>query len=123
LRFDVTEARDDYLRSRATTPSAFGPSTPIERLSPAGVIGSLWMNPRFLDALAPNQVLDRDPVTGVTATSMRRGKDIAYISLQTPLHRITLGYDLHSGLLLRSENRQIVGPATNTISLALSSAQ
>jgi hypothetical protein len=98
-----------------STPGSF----PVDRIIPAGVFGSLWMNPKYLAQLQPNRVLDSDPVTGVGTVALGQQNGIAYLAAQTGLARNTLGYDLRNGLLTFAELRQQVGIADTAVTVRL----
>jgi hypothetical protein len=119
-RYDIESNPGPYLTARLST--AGSPDTQ-ERLVPAGVIGSFWMNPQYLSRLGANQMLDQDPVTGVQTISAGQRSGFAYLMLQTGLARTTMGYDLRNGMLGYVEFRQQVGPATNIITMQLAGVQ
>ena len=57
-----------------------GSSGVQDRIFPAGVIGSLWMNPETLGRYGAGQMIDQDPVTGVQAVVLGRQNNIADIA-------------------------------------------
>lgn len=123
LRYDVVGNSGAYLNARMTVSSAGQGSDVRERTFPAGVIGSLWMDPAVLGRYGANQVLDQDPVAGVQTISLGRQGDVAFVALQTRLARQTFGYDLRSGLLTQAEQRQQIGPSTDVLAVRLTGTQ
>ena len=94
-----------------------------DRVIPAGVIGSLWMNPDTLARHSAGQMLDRDPLTGVETVSAGRQGNLALIVQRTRLARCSYGYDLGQGFLTRAELQTRTGIATKIIVLQLAGTQ
>jgi hypothetical protein len=123
IRYDVMSNAGAYLNTRMTVSSATAAGEVRSRVFPAGVIGSLWMNPEVLVRYGANQTLDQDPVADVQTLSLGRQGNIAFVALQTRLARQTFGYDLRSGLLTQAEQRQQIGPSTDVLSVQLAGTQ
>jgi hypothetical protein len=123
LRYDIVGNSGAYLNARTTVSSAMQGREVRDRIFPAGVIGSLWVDPAVLARYSANQVLDQDPVAGVQTISLGRQGAVAFVALQTRLARQTFGYDLHSGLLREAEQRQQIGPATDVLAARLTGTQ
>jgi hypothetical protein len=121
VRYELLSNPGPYLTATATI-SGTSPST-LHRVIPAGVIGSLWMNPDYLAQLRAGETLDQDPVTGVRATAAGQQNGLFYVVLQTGLARQTFGYDPRNGLLTFSDLRQQVGPATTAATVQLQGAR
>lgn len=116
VRYDVTSNPGPYLTARLSVAGTIGPQ---ERVIAAGVIGSLWMNPRTLGNYSPGEVLDDDPITGVRAVSLGRDGNRAVVALQTGLAQHSFTYDLESGLLTRADLRQQIGITTDVLTVDL----
>jgi hypothetical protein len=123
IRYDLVSNAGPYLNARMTISGMPGGSSFQERIFPAGVIGSLWMDPDLLARYGANQTIDQDPVTGVQAVVLGRQNNIVDVALQTRLARQSFGYDLRNGLLARAELRQQIGPATDILAAQLVGTQ
>jgi hypothetical protein len=119
IRYDIVSNAGSHLNARMTVTSAVGASDVRNRVFPAGVVGSLWMNPGLLGRYGVNQLLDQDPVANVQTISLGRQGNVALVALQTRLARQTFGYDLRSGLLTQAEQRQQIGPSTDVLSVQM----
>jgi hypothetical protein len=121
VRYDIADNEGPYLTARVTVTGPTGGS--YELLIPAGVIGSLWMNPETLAGYKAGQVIDQDPLTGVRAIAMGTRDNLAFVSLQTGLAQQSFGYDRRTGVLSRSELRTQIGPATDVLTAQIVSMQ
>jgi hypothetical protein len=63
--------------------------------------GGLWVPPNALQALRSGQVLDRDPVTGVTVSVGKVEANTVVISETNSIQRIDYAYQRSSGLMLQ----------------------
>lgn len=81
------------------------------RVAGTAMIGGLWLDPEVARGMQPGQILDRDPVTGVTTTFAGISNGIAEIAEESALNSIRFGYDLRSGVLAatRTELRNGIG--------------
>ncbi len=120
IRYDVVSVADAYLNARM---GIAGTAVSLERVIPAGVVGSLWMNPRTLARYAPGETIDSDPVTGVQTVALGAEGDFATLALQTSLTRHAFTYDLRSGMLVRAELGQQSGIASDLVTVALASVE
>jgi hypothetical protein len=124
VRYDIVSNSGSHLNARASISSAVpGGNSVQDRIFPAGVIGSLWMNPEFVGRTGANQTIDQDPVTGVQALGLGQRDDVGYVALRTGLAQQTFGYNLRSGLLTWAEVRQQVGPVTDVFTAQLAGTQ
>ena len=121
IRYDITSNSGSYLNARMTVSGLTGGTS--ERLIPAGVIGSLWMEPDVIGRYRAGQVLDRDALTGVQTLVFEQQSDLVLLGTRTALAQQTFGYNRRSGILTRSELRQQVGPATDIIAMQLAGTQ
>jgi len=113
IRFNITQRGANWMAFRATFEEGGpeGSATPATEQKAKGVCGSaqfggLWVPPKALDALRPNQVLDVDPFTKFVIKVTRVGKmpdgrDVVVLSETGPLQRIDYTYDRGSGILLK----------------------
>jgi hypothetical protein len=120
LRYDVSANSGAYLNARM---HVTGGAMPLDRVIPAGMIGSLWMPPELFAAYSPGQTLDRDPVTKVDTIVAGRQGNLLVVLAQTPLARQTFAYDARSGLLTQAEQRQQIGLATDVLWVQLAGTQ
>jgi hypothetical protein len=116
LRYDLGRNAGTHVGARV---SGTGIDLPIDRTIPAGVIGSLWMNPDELAGYGSDRLLDRDPTTGVEAVAAGRVDGLSLVQLRTPLAQQTFGYDLGNGLLVAAELRSQIGLATDVVAVRL----
>jgi hypothetical protein len=123
IRYDIVSNAGSYLTARMSVSNPTGVPDVRNRTFPAGVIGSLWMNPDLLGRYGANQTLDQDPVAGIQTTSLGRQGNLPSFALQTRLARQTFGYDLRNGLLTYAEHRQQNGPGTDILSVQLAGTQ
>jgi hypothetical protein len=124
VRYDVTSTSPLFLTARMTASGYFGgPPTTVDRILPAGTIGSVWMNPAELQDFGQDQVIDQDPITGVQVVAVGRTSGLAVFSARTSLSQYTFGYDLRSGILSATDARVQVGPATDVTQLQLAGTQ
>ena len=84
-----------------------------------GSFANLFLDPRTLQKLQPGQVLDRDPVTGRQLSFAGSDGRTATILEQGPLDQQSYMYDLQSGVLLGTSQRQQQGPAVISIDVQL----
>lgn len=84
-----------------------GPPTTFLRVTGPAQIGGFWL-PAGIEGLEAGRVLDRDPITQVTATVVEAGARIV-IAEANPLQRIDYAYDRASGCVvaLRVEDRPL----------------
>lgn len=73
-----------------------------DRISAAGVLGGLYVSPKVLASLKPQQVIDEDPATGArTATGVfQRGARTISIAEYNPACMAEYTYDTQSGMLV-----------------------
>lgn len=90
-----------------------------DRVIGAAVIGGLFVDPRVLQQLRPDQVIDQDPVTGVRTVYAGVQDGCGIVVSQCARESTSFAYDLGSGLLRSSTMRQFGGVGTIQIDLRL----
>jgi hypothetical protein len=126
-RFDARVALQqrlgDCLVARLTTHLDYGngmgqDGDSLQVYGPASTIG-LCLDAARLVRLQPEQVLDRDPLTGWEICYVGSDGRHATILERGPLEQQTSTYDLATGTLVATSMRNQVGPATIAIDLEL----
>ena len=86
-------------------------------------VGGLWIPPRALANLSPQQVIERHDLTGTTIAVSNVGQGAVTISETGPLHRIDSSYNASTGMLSAATLTQQIGMATISHSIRLSGQQ
>lgn len=87
--------------------------------SGAATIGGMWISPRGMADLRPQQVLDRNDVVATTTVVSNVGPGFVTITESGPMHRIDYTYDRRTGVMSALMLAQQIGMATTTRNLQL----
>jgi hypothetical protein len=102
-----------------------GPMQPQENQAnlvlSAQSLGGLFVDPRALQQLRQDQVLDQDPITGVRTVFAGMQNGCGIVVTQCPRESTTYAYDLRDGLLRGWTTRQFGGVATTQVDMRLRS--
>ena len=93
--------------------------TQAERVYSSAIFDGMWIAPAALAGIAPQTVLDQDPITGQTVVFGGSQGTTALIVTQTPAELLELYYDTQSGRLVQTRYRQdMAGVGASVIELA-----
>lgn len=94
-------------------------SVPSMTVSGLGQFGSAWLPPATLATLRKGQVLDKDPLTGVTVTVSALTRTQVVISASSAAQTMRWGYDLQSGVLslIEKQDHNIYAPISTRMTL------
>jgi hypothetical protein len=120
IDYNIGANAGDYLTARRRVS---GVPEPRDRVIPAGVVGSLWMNPETLARFRPGQTLDHDPIIGLRTQFVSRLGRLAAVENQTALAHYSFGYDADNGLLTRAVLRTQTGITTKIVTVQLTGTQ
>jgi hypothetical protein len=89
----------------------------------SATVGGLWISPKALANLRPQQVIERHDLVGTTITVSIVGPGSVTLSEIGPQHRIDSTYDTGTGMLSAVTLTQQIGLATITHSIRLAGQQ
>ncbi|MBN2271844.1 MAG: hypothetical protein JXN61_14600 [Sedimentisphaerales bacterium] len=89
----------------------------------SAAIGGLWISPKALANLRPQQVIETNNIVGTTVAVSQVGPGSVTISEAGPLHRIDWTYDRRTGILSAMTLAQQIGLAQLTHSIQLAGQQ
>lgn len=124
MSIQLTEVRGACAAAKLQTQidygSGAGPQTTDSQAiyGPAS-FGNVYLDARALQRLQRGQELDRDPVTGRRLVFVGSDARTATILEQGPVDQQSFTYDLQSGVLVATSQRQQQGPAVIRIDLQL----
>ena len=128
----VDERGADWLRYHLYTETggaaAGVPATStVNLISGPGQIGGVWLPPTALARLSAGQVLDSDPVIGMTTTVVGSQGNLVQIREAGRSHQIDYVYDTTSGMVRRMRQSEttmnMAGPVTTGVDVQFSAAQ
>jgi len=109
IRFEVDASSGLLMNCQVTTTGGLAGTRSNSYFTPAGVVGSPWMDPAFLRTVEANQIIDQDPVAGLQTVGQGREDGLVTVALQTGLSSLTLSYNAETGILTRSNIRNQIG--------------
>ena len=119
----VDKRQGDCTIAKLTTRLDYGTGQPQETpgfvVMGPGAVANVFLDPRAVQKLQRGQVLDRDPVTGRQVSFVGSDGRTATILEQGPVDQQSFTYDLQSGVLVATSQRQQQGPAVISIDLQL----
>lgn len=122
VRYDVARSAPGYLLTKRTVLLNGRQVGQVDLLLPAGMVGSLWMDPAWLGQRTAGETLDSDTLTGCVTKVAGTYDGMMVVGLQTAASTVYLGYDPASGFLKAVQGADVNGPGTTTRRLNLKSA-
>jgi len=110
MTFDIEEVGDGWVKYKKTVTQGggdLGPSIPEaeERVCGVSTFGGMWVDPRLIADVQPNQKLDEDRLIGYTQSvsgfgQTADGRRTVVLTESARTYRVDYSYDVQSGMLV-----------------------
>lgn len=122
--FTFDQAAEGFVWGKMLTRSDIGTGLPAQENSTDRALGTamltpLWISPRVLGQLQPNQIIDQDNVTRLSMAYGGMQGNVGVFIEQGPLEANQYAYDLQSGMLVGIRSQKAQGPNQVQIDLQL----
>jgi hypothetical protein len=125
LSFGFENVEQGVVTAKQLTRSDIGRGLPAQettsdRCFSSAMFGGAWIGPAALRGLAPNTVIDEDPVTKFRTTYAGVQNNVAVFVVQGPLETSQVGYDPQNGMLVGIVLTKTAGTGQTVTRLQLS---